>query len=256
MTREHAYPNWALQLLPGDKTGTTFYLSSKLPDFLRAWWKRDETGVTVKPVCKECNEGWMSRLEGNARRILGPLMLGTGEHDFTADDKATIIAWTVKTWMVFDVASRKEHQMLFSPEDRKRLMETLRPDPALNTTVFLAHYLGPREMNSDHHRFAISRRPEADGGDTEELNRFYCETMIFGRLAIQATVRRIVTDETEFPSIDRSWLDVQLDITWPRGGNHWPPRVALDEQGYLNFRDRWLPDDLRRKRRQFARGAR
>jgi hypothetical protein len=217
MTREHAYPNWVLQLLPGEKAGTTLYLSNKLPEFLRAWWKRDETGVTVKPVCKQCIEGWMSRLEEDARRIIGPLVLGNGEHDLTADDKARAIAWTVKTWMMFDVASRKEHRMVFSPEDRKHLMETLQPHAGLNATVFLAHYIGPREMNADHKRFAISTQPEDDSTDNEKSNRFYCETMIFGRLAIQVTVRRIVTDETEFPRTDRSWLDAQLDITWAGG---------------------------------------
>jgi hypothetical protein len=251
MTREHAYPNWVLNLLPGEKAGTTFYMSPKLPELLRAWFTKGETGVTVKPVCRQCNEGWMSRLEEKSRQILAPLMLGTGEHDFSKEDKAIVVAWILKTWMVFDAASRKQHQMVFSPDERKYLMERLQPQPALNAVMFLARYVGPREMTSDHHWFAVSTRPEPDTAATlDTLNRFYCETMIFGRLAIQATIRRIVADDTEFPVIDRSWLDAQLDITWARGGDHWPPKSALNEERYLEFRDRWLSEELRERRRK------
>jgi hypothetical protein len=245
LEKEHAYPDWVLNLLPGEKVGTSYYVSSKLPNMVRTWVTKEHTGVTVKAVCQTCNQGWMSRLEERAKTVLSPLLLGKGGRDLTGQDAALIVAWALKTSVVFDAASHRQHSMAFTPANRRHLMETLQPDPSLHASVFLAQYIGAREMHSDSYRLSITSDPSLP---VESLNRLYCRTMVFGRLAVQVIVRRIVED-TDWPTIDRFWLAAHLDISRPIDGSvHWPPTVPLDDQRFLDFRDRWLPVEARKRR--------
>lgn len=97
--------------------------------------------VTVS-VCKECNSGWMSRLENEARRILSPFILG-GERfvRLSHDDVQLLATWVVKSWMAYSLTrSRIENQ--FSERDYRNIAhESLPPE---RCRVWLLHSHEPR----------------------------------------------------------------------------------------------------------------
>jgi hypothetical protein len=50
------------------------------------------TSKRLRVVCKQCNNGWMSALEANAKRVLTPLILGK-RTTLTASDQRSIATW-------------------------------------------------------------------------------------------------------------------------------------------------------------------
>jgi len=54
---------------------------------------------TVRTVCATCNNGWMSRLEMVAERVLSPLILGA-PGEMPPEDQGTIAAWVQKSALV------------------------------------------------------------------------------------------------------------------------------------------------------------
>jgi hypothetical protein len=139
MTREHAMPNWVLSVLPPGKEWTIFNVSPRLPGFLRSWFSSGQTGVQVKGVCKDCNEGWMSKLEVATKRILTPLIRGEREHEFVREERDMLVTWAIKTWMMFDATTRRsEGAMVFAADERTFVMQTMKVPKSVNAIVFLA----------------------------------------------------------------------------------------------------------------------
>lgn len=63
-------------------------------------WARLLPNVTVR-VCSDCNGGWMSGLEADAKRIVGPLVL-RGERVWLGPEEQRVLArWAVKTFMAY-----------------------------------------------------------------------------------------------------------------------------------------------------------
>ena len=58
---------------------------------------RDLPNVKV-PVCASCNSGWMSRLENEAKRAIGPYLLGSETFvKLGHDDLVSLAGWAAKT---------------------------------------------------------------------------------------------------------------------------------------------------------------
>jgi hypothetical protein len=105
LTREHAWPKWIREVLPeghvkgysqqhrvavgtGEVTEITPMLRHKAAD------------REVKVVCQhECNGGWMCDLEGVAKPLLTPLILGDAA-DLSKHDQKLIAFWVTKTAMM------------------------------------------------------------------------------------------------------------------------------------------------------------
>jgi|SRR5579864_430563 len=248
LTLEHAYPNWILEVLPGEKPGTTIQTSSKL-DKIRAWASKGQTGVRTRSVCEKCNNGWMSKLEEVAKPLLGPLMLGeTKTLDVVAQRIA--IVWGLKTAMVFDASSFPLHRMVFTAEERRFLREYRAPHPTLAYAVFLAHNKGGMEMYSDEYKLAIRTTPLPEGDDPWNSSVTVCRTLVLGQLVMQVMVFRMKSPG-ECAVIDAEvWAENSIDITRPSKDVSWPPKVALATPLDLAlFRDRWEPETVKQIRR-------
>jgi hypothetical protein len=64
---------------------------------------RKEPAVITRAICQDCNTGWMSRLESEAKGILSPLVTGTAT-TLSAADQRTAAVWAVKTALCFEAA--------------------------------------------------------------------------------------------------------------------------------------------------------
>ena len=102
------------------KSGSTFVGSEPRN------WDAPPFTVVVPEVCKRCNTGWMSDLEGDAAPIITPML--AGQKVLLGDREQTILArWLVKTAMVYQATT--EHQAI-KPHQYRYLKMHFRPPPA------------------------------------------------------------------------------------------------------------------------------
>jgi hypothetical protein len=115
----------------GDEPSYTDYRYDKLDNF---WHDLDERSTTrsssrvqtgarpgpyrLPEVCRECNHGWMSRLEEAAGRIIPGLMDGVTKR-LTSFDQYVLATWTIKTCLTYDAALTPR---LISAGDGSRLL--------------------------------------------------------------------------------------------------------------------------------------
>lgn len=69
--------------------------------------------ITVKVVCRDCNHGWMSRLEAEAKAAL-TRMFNSGWWQLSRDEVATIRRWAAKTTLMFEYSTN--HPRMATPE--------------------------------------------------------------------------------------------------------------------------------------------
>lgn len=88
-------------------------------------WKviegQSNRGMTVRRVCKACNERWMGRLEEEVKPVLVPLMQG-GAAGLYAQDCVTLARWFFQKAVIMDVFYRENRSHSFSPEERAAFM--------------------------------------------------------------------------------------------------------------------------------------
>lgn len=187
--------------------------------------------ITIKRVCKKCNNGWMSRLESRAKPVLTRIL---DEPACTLDihNSKTLALWSAKTSMMMEVVNPSEN-WAFSELDRC-LIYTNDLVPA-STDVWLA------TCANFPSSFGVSRFLSNEGSP----DRVGITTLCFGCLAIQVRKMSIVTarpgasitiDERPGP-----WEQVLLGI-WPPASSpvSWPAKMMLDGQyGLETFANRF-----------------
>ena len=104
LTREHVWPRWIVDVLPDGHRWTTrtrVGLVDGQPhvETGEPYGARDSCSWTARVACGECNNGWMSRLEEEAKPVIGPLLRG---EDLAVDGvtSSSISRWCVKTAIV------------------------------------------------------------------------------------------------------------------------------------------------------------
>lgn len=95
--------------------------------------------LTVNRICAGCNNGWMSRLETEAKPLLSPLIDGR-DRAIWSDEQAIISAWLIKTAMVFEFTADSSREPYYTDEERRRL----RAERAIlpSTIILLGRYRG------------------------------------------------------------------------------------------------------------------
>jgi hypothetical protein len=93
MSNEHLWPKWVRQLLPpgvADEQVNYLFTDSERGETRRI--KLRMFDLTVKDVCKPCNEGWMEDLESGARHFASGMIEGRGRVLHTGGQTA-LAAW-------------------------------------------------------------------------------------------------------------------------------------------------------------------
>jgi hypothetical protein len=135
LTAEHVFPRWTQPCLdtPGGGSGTYTRVTIRAGDPEPEEHSRPGKAatLTVRSVCAQCNNGWMGRLEDQARPYLLTMIRGNGR-TYHATGRTLIATWFVKTALV---AGSK-----FSPPLPHAFYEQVRATgrPSDNTRVWLA----------------------------------------------------------------------------------------------------------------------
>jgi hypothetical protein len=216
-TREHAFPEWLLELLgssPASRIEAQF--GPLTPP--RTWLGRD--GILLNRFCGICQHGWMSDLETVARPIIGPLT-----QDFAGwlsrEQQRIVACWAVKTAMVFE-GINDPARWFYSDTERASFVSPSAPPPG-TTLIWIGRYA---------HSDASYGQGRRLGGDNQGvLHEGYATTFALGRLVIQILTMRLKErlDVRLTLDIKRGrWNDSLVKI-WPVGAPSvwWPPSLSF-----------------------------
>ena len=232
-SKEDAWPLWLLRRIGASGPGEMSAERGRAGVFR---WHQAKAGLPIRCVCRSCNNGWMSRLESQAKPVIEQL-LGDDPVTLNLDDQKILAAWAIKCVMVCE-GLRLEQSWAFTQEERAQLRESLAlPSRA---RVWIAKcvnspglYCSARDLTgrADGLGFRVSA---------------YVATMAFGPLAIQVlnfSLPNLVPSPGEITAdlVDGPWDSLALQI-WPDSCPRlpWPADMGLaGEEGLDVFSKRW-----------------
>lgn len=234
ITREHAWPDWlgkGRTLIHSRKN----YATGDKYEWLSA------KGLIAKAFCEECNTGWMSKLEGAAKKLLRPMMMGISLW-LSMEDQQLVRTWLIKTAMTMDLANPAEGSF-FSQEERVFFWKNRIPPPTTRGGVWLSIYGGNhngvrsfrfhRSVSSVPRGFTGPTRSFWTGMTTFQMNRFLAQL-----LWIRAD--RDVSVPVSMDTSQTRWRNRVVNISSPRLPIDWPGVVrAVADDELEEFVDRY-----------------
>lgn len=219
-SKEHAWPEWLLEALchPSvpSETEAQFRKNSKA-----VYYTGPE--VTINCVCRKCNQGWMSGLEAQAKRILLPLSRDISI-SLTTDEQTLLSRWAMKTAMVFEGAGDLQFY-----KEAERLSFSSQSKIPSGSHVWIGRYDQSNLLCGEGRHLLDPGQPHknpfADGLST---------TLVMSRLVMQVLNLRRKQGLEKEKAILRfatgSWETVLVKI-WPTQHNRvtWPPTKSFSD---------------------------
>ena len=187
-------------------------------------WRMAKPKLLVKWLCASCNNGWMSRLENEAKPVMKSI-LDDKLKDIDISAQSTLARWALKTAMVLE--SIDSDRTWFYSEDERQLMGAVQSLPP-RTSVWIAKCINQPNIYSA----AKDLRTAPNNGGV----RAYATTMAFGSLAFQIvsikTSVAIPENVTLTYEITGGPWDQTLLQVWPamQKSMEWPPQYGLNSE--------------------------
>lgn len=174
--------------------------------------------ITVKAVCKSCNNGWMSVLEVAAKPTL-ELMLPGRRVRLSEPEQTTLAAWVMLKAMV--LGETDEKAPIFTREETLAFSRDRRMPQ--RTTIWLFRSADAVRRARVTMAFAqVSARP------VETFVKANIQTILIriGRLVVYVSHSKSELEPEKF-------RQTSAKLLWPPRGQElaWPPINALDRQG-------------------------
>lgn len=217
LTREHVLPEW-LQEWSGKGIGEH---SISLGDE-RKTFSAPPFSTTLKAVCAQCNNGWMSRLEASAKNQLKGLIVGQGRTVETFN-QPILATWAYKTTLLQEAAMPE--QKLWSPFYADLYLNRL---PHVGAQIWLARYdwestdLAARYLGKKDRR----RDPET-GKRLDTGPRFFKGVLTVGSAVFVTCLAHDADSPDQAVSLDVDFGEhaTKLERIWPVSYSFsWPPR--------------------------------
>lgn len=217
-TREDVWPSWLTRRAPVSGTARIY---AERRELNLGSWPIKQPKLLVKWLCRSCNNGWMSRLESEAKPVIESILDDTLDN-LDASAQMTLAVWAAKTAMVLEAVD--SDRIWFYSEDERNLMRVARVIP-VRTSIWIAKCVDQSSVYSA----AENLRTTLD----DDGIHAYATTMAFGSLAIQVVTIRtpvmipagvaVTYDVSEGP-----W-DQTLVQVWPitQASQLWPPKHGL-----------------------------
>ena len=128
------FPRWLNEVIPGQMERLLDVQEKQEIETgirQREWLRTGPAKETVRSVCKDCNTGWMSRLEDCARAVLSPLIRGESAA-LKGAELVLVAAWATKTATVIESRNPSE-QYVSTPETRAIVMDEQRPSASIQS---------------------------------------------------------------------------------------------------------------------------
>jgi hypothetical protein len=146
LTLEHVLGKWIATI--GAPVGDVRPRAGRLNQIGEEFGKSPAYSQTVKEVCASCNQGWMAQLEGTARRVLAPFILGK-LGTIQPSDLGSVAAWAHKTALVAMLVSSVSHRAAGYgvPASEYQEMYARRESlPVPASRFWIGRYAGPRAI--------------------------------------------------------------------------------------------------------------
>jgi hypothetical protein len=235
---EHVWPQWLLELMKKWSAGNMRLQASRLNKHGKVvYWEVEDPAIVVKNVCRTCNNGWMSDLEGEVKPILIPMIHGAATA-LNVRQQLIVALWLIKCDMVLD--SMTSIDAFYDQSDRSHFREHLVPPEY--ATWWLGHYSGPHLRAFTNHRTLTDK-------SSVFPNKRHTSTFAFGRLVLQSLcIKVLVPANRDFVRIrDRGgpWNrnTIELLENYDRL-LQWPPSLSFEDSQYTfeAFSDRFGGD--------------
>lgn len=225
-SREHLWPRWAQETFTEEGRKQLVPHSIEPHDEPHETWDARPFTATLKEVCRECNSGWMGKIEEEAKVYMEPLIKGQEGLLIGVDAQWAISRWAYLKVLLFERVDKRQRLL---PESRYREMyESSLGEPTLpaNMSVFLAAHEGQRHGQYAHRLLADAktRKPE----------------LFIGTITIRHLVVQVIEDIAEDGKVktfqhDRRIAGHEARI-WPFSKPFtWPPGLALTDAGLEIF---------------------
>jgi hypothetical protein len=228
MSREHLWPKWVRKLLPEDdaKKKVVYNMNdSDLGQIRKIELPLFE--LTVKDVCKGCNEGWMHEIEGATKLSTERLLVG-GRRELHSGGQGAIAAWATLKMLVM---SRVLPRRIIRDEDYAEVYASrgsLKPPETMQVYAAKAAW---KEGQAPSGFFHVNGVGLGGGADNKDELDGYLATISVLNLVVQ--VLRIYGDEPvsaefSYPGAIAS----SVRRIWPEPTSFvWPPGPALNTNG-------------------------
>lgn len=230
LTKEHVWPQW-MRAVAGDLEPQRYTHAAGFARIGLDSWQEHPTLVVEQPgsvltarvreVCRDCNSGWMSRLEQATRPhldLLGQNCYPLGRTTISPEAAALVAVWALKTSWIRELASPGCRTPTASM--REHLQRWLTP-PA-GTAVWAARHSGQLNFDSRTSR-ATMQHAEHDwsGTDTRDV---LVSVLTWGGLSLLSR-----TDNGPGVPPMRPDPDVWAQL-WPVSDSiQWPPVTAASD---------------------------
>jgi hypothetical protein len=210
---EHWIPKWLSRaIIPKHSPGAQHFGHGRT-------WTKTYFDLTVKHVCNECNHGWMSTLEDDAKGIALPLILGQ-DAPHREDEQKTLASWCYLKAISLELGREGDDLIGHPPTYPVGAYIGFKQHgypPPYSSVV----YLGVREIRETSPTFVwwASQRLKFPGNPPVPEVDGYTTTLLIGHLAIR--VMGILAAGRLKPEGDDWW-----SILWPDTAGEafrWPP---------------------------------
>jgi len=223
-SKEHLWASWVLERVKWEPIRHSI---GKSPVKIL-----DTPELTVRAVCRQCNNGWMSAIEQQSKPLIACLM-----QDISApldhSQQSSLTAWAMKTAMVLDAVNTRDRNLFYEKGECEnlRLSSTIPP----RTNIWIGRYSVRNSLGAFGTDLGIDMQgaPKAAKG--------CATTILVGHLAIQVLAVHVLPEYADravgqiAPKAGR-WNDLLLNI-WPIGSRpvRWPPPMSFMESGSLGI---------------------
>lgn len=226
-SNEHIFSDWINEVIKVDCVDAhAFLVEGRQTTHERSYHAKKVAAQEAKVVCGDCNHGWMSDLEDEAKPILVPMITGNRTRlDYKA--QLVIAHWAIKTAMVAE--SIQHGANTFTQDDRYIVRVDRRP--SLRARVNIAAY----DMSTPNMtRYTRGQGPVLRNG--EVVAEFYVHA-----IQVQHLVLSVRGTQT-FPAADNRSLERlaqpafrEVPVFPPVEVCEWPPNQVMDEPTFLEY---------------------
>jgi hypothetical protein len=228
ITNEHIISQWVDEVLTSSILGSDMsfertIVKAGVARQTNTWSVERVAVIEQRLVCKECNSGWMSELEGKAKSLLKPMILGHSA-TLTTDQQLTIATWAAMKTMVHDFVWGADQPPVSPQADRDIVMRERRPP--VNMQIRLAAVGSKGRPVAVFHRVHQRKLPPGQAPTAQDL--VFCVTIVLGCLVVQifggpATTANKFDQTTKITPNFLSIYPPNVDAI------NWPPAMVLDD---------------------------
>jgi len=222
LTGEHLRSDWVNKLLDGKSHH--YVIHQRSYGTKPSQWRDKRLDLKANVVCSDCNSGWMSQLDNEAKRALQDIVLHDSPICLLPEGIAAIAAYTMKCGYVADYLTR-HREPFFDHQTRQEFARLRRP--VEGTHMWLGRIRQPRGKKSGVYK---TRYGTPHGSHVPTLDT-YVFTFSIETILLQLAITRFTDrfgDSAYSPELNQEKsLDGLLIPFWPSRvfdkGIEWPP---------------------------------